>query len=133
VKDGGGITARELLDRYAALEDMTRRARARLAEVDVLAVPTVPVTPPTLAEVAALEDHVRINRQIFRNTCPGNLLTLCGLTLPVGLDGAGMPVGLTLLGPAGADERVFAAGAAFESVIGTPRERIGAPPMGPRP
>ena len=133
VEDGGNITARELLDRYATLGDMTRRAHARLAEVDVLAAPTIPVTPPTFEEVAALEDHVRINRQMFRNTCPGNLLTLCGLTVPVGLDGAGMPVGLTLFGPAGADERLFAAGAALESVIGTPRERIGTPPMGPRP
>ena len=110
VEDGGNITARELLDRYATLGDMTRRAHARLAEVDVLAAPTIPVTPPTFEEVAALEDHVRINRQMFRNTCPGNLLTLCGLTVPVGLDGAGMPVGLTLFGPAGADERLFRRG-----------------------
>ncbi len=131
VADGGSITARELLNRYATLEGMSRRAWARLEAVDVLAVPTVPVTPPTFEEVAALEDHVRINRQVFRNTCPGNLLTLCGLTVPVGLDGAGMPVGLTLFGPKGADEQVFAAGAAFESVIGTPRDRIGTPPMGP--
>jgi Asp-tRNA(Asn)/Glu-tRNA(Gln) amidotransferase A subunit family amidase len=41
-----------------------------------------------------------------------------------------MPVGLQLLTPNGADELAVAMAVACERVLGTPRERLGAPPMG---
>jgi Asp-tRNA(Asn)/Glu-tRNA(Gln) amidotransferase A subunit family amidase len=58
------------------------------------------------------------------------MLRLCGLTLPAGLDATGMPVGITLVGRAGTEERLFAIAHAMERVIGRSADRLGRAPMG---
>ena len=130
IADGGEIPVLEFLDRYRQIEDLGRAAHERLGGIDAIAAPTVAVTPPRLEEVAALEDHVRINRQCFRNTCPVNMLSLCAITVPAGLDACGMPVGLQLSARHGQEERLFALALTIESALGTPRERLGPPPLG---
>lgn len=53
---------------------------------------------------------------------------MCAVSLPVGLDEHGMPVGLQLVARAGGDHALLARAAAVESVLGTNLERIGVPP-----
>ncbi|MBT5415782.1 MAG: amidase [Rhodospirillaceae bacterium] len=130
IADGGGITAREWLQRKEELARLALAAADRLAGIDALIVPTAPVTPPTYDEVEDVEAHVRVNRQMFRNTCPVNMLGLCGLAVPAGLDAAGMPVGVTLVGRAMTEERLFAAAHAMERVIGRSADRLGRAPLG---
>ena len=69
------------------------------------------------------------NRRIVRNTVAVNYLGLCGVTLPVGLDRAGMPVGLQFIAPPWAEEKLLAIALAAERALGTARERLGTPPM----
>jgi aspartyl-tRNA(Asn)/glutamyl-tRNA(Gln) amidotransferase subunit A len=52
-----------------------------------------------LADVSDADWYLRINRRIVRNTVAVNYLGPCAITLPVGLDKAGMPVGLQLIAP----------------------------------
>ncbi len=131
IADGGAISARELLLRYRKLAELSRSAAERFAACDVIALPTVPVTPPTLDEVADLAAYRRANIAALGNTCVANYLTLCALTMPAGLDAAGMPVGLMLMAPFGQEERLLAIALAVERALGTPRERLGAPPLAP--
>ena len=65
----------------------------------------------------------------LRNTCIANLLGFCAITLPVGKDAAGMPVGIQLMAGPEQEELLLAAGMACERVIGTPVERLGLPPL----
>jgi aspartyl-tRNA(Asn)/glutamyl-tRNA(Gln) amidotransferase subunit A len=44
--------------------------------------------------------HLRANRRIVRDTVAVNYLGLCAITIPVGRDRVGMPVGLQLIAPA---------------------------------
>ena len=69
------------------------------------------------------------NRATVHNLVPGDFLVLCAATLPIGLDRLGMPVGLQLIAKGGDDERMVAIACAAERVLGTPRERLGVPPM----
>lgn len=133
IADGGAVSARELLLRHHTMDALARSVTERFAAWDVIALPTVPITPPKVDEVTALDDYRRANNLVLRNTCVANYLTLCALTLPAGLDAAGMPVGLMLLAPHGQDARLLAAALAVERVLGTPRERLGAPPLAPAP
>ena len=48
-----------------------------------------------MSEVADA-DSLWVNRRIVRNTVAVNYLGLCAITMPVGCDRAGMPVGLEL-------------------------------------
>ena len=59
-----------------------------------------------------------------------NLGSLIGITIPVELDKAGMPVGLQLLSRLHNDDTLLAVALVVEAVIGTPVERLGKPPLG---
>ena len=67
----------------------------------------------------------------LRNTCSGNTLGLCALTLPVGLDNAGLPVGLQVMAHHGAEEKLLAIALCIEKVIGTSKDRLGTPAISP--
>ncbi|MBM3542209.1 MAG: amidase, partial [Alphaproteobacteria bacterium] len=133
VEDGANIPGVEYVRRLAFCREKWTAAARRLAAVDALVMPTSPLSPPTVEEVAGVDDYVRHNRKSFRFTCAVNLLGLCALSLPAGLDKAGMPVGLQLVARPRTEERVLAVGAAIERAIGTARARLGAPPLSKLP
>ena len=122
------MAATEYLDRRARLARAADEANAALADVDGVLCPTTPLTAPRLDEVADAQGYREHNMATLRNTSPGNLLDLCGLSLPVGLDGDGMPIGLQIQASRGADEPLLAAAGAVEGVLGTARQRLGSPP-----
>ncbi len=64
-----------------------------------------------------------------QNTHPINLLALCAITMPVALDAVGMPVGMQLVARHGHEERLLAVALACEKQLGTPRKRLGTPPL----
>ena len=123
------LSARDYLARIAQLRALSRSAAPRLDAVDVIASPTLCLTPPLMSEVADADSHLRVNRRIVRNTVAVNYLGLCAITVPVGRDRAGMPVGLQLTAPAGAEERLLAIALAAERVLGTAADRLGTPPL----
>ena len=51
-------------------------------------------------------------------TLPSSLAGICGLSVPCGFDGAGLPIGLQLLGPAFGEERVLRLGHVYEQAAG---------------
>jgi len=129
LKRAESLTAREYLARLRRLKEAATIAAARFADVDVIATPTVRLSPHVLAEDTGPEQFWARNRGIVHNLVPVNFLTLCAATLPVGLDRLGLPVGLQLIAKGGDDERLVAIACAAERVLGTPRELLGTPPM----
>jgi aspartyl-tRNA(Asn)/glutamyl-tRNA(Gln) amidotransferase subunit A len=129
IRQAETLSARDYLGRIARLRALARTAAPRFDAVDVIASPTLCLTPPLMAEVADAESHLRVNRRIVRNTAAVNYLGLCAITMPVGRDSAGMPVGLQLAAPANAEERLLAVALAAERVLGTAADRLGTPPQ----
>jgi aspartyl-tRNA(Asn)/glutamyl-tRNA(Gln) amidotransferase subunit A len=129
LKNAEKLTAREYLTRCSRLRDAAKSAAARFDDVDVIATPTVMLSPHVLAEETGPEKFWARNRKIVHNLVCVNYLTLCAATLPVGLDRIGMPVGLQLIARGGDDERLVAIACAAERVVGAPREILGVPPM----
>jgi aspartyl-tRNA(Asn)/glutamyl-tRNA(Gln) amidotransferase subunit A len=79
-------------------------------DVDVLASPTMPVTPPALGE--SLDDPLQLYL-MDANTVPVNLANLPAISVPAG-DVAGLPVGLQLIGPKFGEETIIRAASAVE-------------------
>ena len=100
VRSAESLSALDYLARVARLAHLARAATARLDTVDVIASPTLCLTPPLMSEVADADSHLRVNRRIVRNTAWVNYLGLCAITMSVARDRAGMPVGLQLTAPA---------------------------------
>ena len=81
-----------------------------------------------MSDVSELDRYVEVNLAALAPTSPASLLGLCAVTLPIGLDETGMPVGLQLVAPAHRDEELLAVALAAERVLGTAPERLGTPP-----
>ncbi len=127
ISDGGDMSAREYLTRRRAIDSMTLSAASYFDDVDVIAMPAVAITPPKMSDVEKLEDYRAANFASLRNTNVANCLGLCAITIPAGLDKAGMPTGLMLMGRAMAEEQLLAAALAIETRLGTPAARLGTP------
>lgn len=123
------IPAVDYISRRNRLVELAAETDAVMAELDALIGPTIPIAPPTLAEVAVPEDYFTCNMAALRNTAIVNLLDLCAVSMPVALDDAGLPVGLHLIGRNGADAALLATAMAAECVLGTGRDILGTPPV----
>jgi aspartyl-tRNA(Asn)/glutamyl-tRNA(Gln) amidotransferase subunit A len=132
VEAAKAISAVDYLARLRRYNELSRRAAAKLAEVDAVASPCVAISPPRFDEVATAETYKDANLKVLRNTAVVNYLGLCALTLPVGLDTAGMPVGLQLMAAPLQEELLLLLALALERRGGTPRQRLGRPPHGNR-
>ncbi len=123
------IPAIDYLARRDRLQALAAAAADRFADIDILVAPTVPITPPDVDALADSKAYHEANMAMLRNTAPGNMLRLCAVTIPVGLDKAGMPVGMQIIAPFGEDEQALAVACAFEAVLGDSRSRLGIPPL----
>ena len=128
LKDGVAIPREEYMRRRKLLEELQRRAQNHFERCDVIASPTVAVTAPPLEEVSTVSGYRPQNMSVLRNTCAANSLGLCAITLPVGLDASGIPVGLQLMGKNGQDEKLVCIASCIERLIGNRAERIGPAP-----
>ena len=106
------FSAADAFDAQYELMRLKREAQALFDGVDILIVPTTP-THPTIEEVAA--NPVEVNSRLGVYTNFVNLLDLCALAVPCVPRADGLPAGITLIGPAGADERLAMLGAQIQA------------------
>ncbi|MEV4336629.1 amidase [Streptomyces sp. NPDC049590] len=97
---------------------LMRRAWARLLEeVDVIAAPTVPMTAvPAAQETVTWPDGTTesVSDAYVRLSSPANITGVPALSVPVGHDTAGMPIGLQLLGRPLGERTLLRVGRAYE-------------------
>jgi aspartyl-tRNA(Asn)/glutamyl-tRNA(Gln) amidotransferase subunit A len=116
-----GVNVRTKLERCLAVTDAQLEAARRrrteyreqaaeaLSGVDLLVTPTLAfVAPP------AVKDDLAIREAVIRFTFPFNALGWPALALPCGPADHGLPASVQLVGPAGEDARVLAAGSVLE-------------------
>jgi aspartyl-tRNA(Asn)/glutamyl-tRNA(Gln) amidotransferase subunit A len=88
---------------------------AAFAQVDVLVSPSAPSTAFKLGE--KLEDPLAMYLNDI-TTIPANLAGIPGMGLPIGLAPEdGLPVGIQIMAPARADERLYTLGATLERLL----------------
>jgi aspartyl-tRNA(Asn)/glutamyl-tRNA(Gln) amidotransferase subunit A len=101
---------------------IARDFAAAFEQADVLISPTAPTTAFRLGE--KLDDPLAMYLNDIA-TIPANLAGVPGMSLPAGLaEEDGLPVGVQLLAPAMADERLYRVGAVLESLL---EQRWGGP------
>ncbi|NMR21667.1 Asp-tRNA(Asn)/Glu-tRNA(Gln) amidotransferase subunit GatA [Cellulomonas fimi] len=87
---------------------------AAFEQADVLVSPTAPTTAFKLGE--KLDDPLAMYLNDVA-TIPANLAGVPGMSVPNGLSDDGLPVGLQILAPAKADDRLYRVGAALEALL----------------
>jgi mandelamide amidase len=111
----GSFSSAEYGEALSAVERLRRAHHAALDAADVVGLlfPTTPVVAGAVAEITESDFA-----GLIRNTVPGSLAALPGVSLPI--PSPGLPVGLSLDGRHGADADVLAAAAVLESAVGDP-------------
>lgn len=105
-----GLTADELETGARDRADVRRQVAALLSTVDVLVMPVAGAGPSRVDDpdrVTVDGRAAELREQVLPHTLLANLCGLPACSVPVGLDPDGLPVGLQVVGPAGADELVL--------------------------
>lgn len=88
---------------------------------EALILPTTPATAPMIGQ----EDKILLGGQemsqlvLANNTIPASAAGLPGISLPIGLSDAGLPIGIELDGPFGRDRALLHVARRVEAVVGT--------------
>ncbi|MGN2433929.1 allophanate hydrolase [Pseudomonas syringae] len=115
VQSAASFDAVDTFNARYRLAELTRAAQQLLADVDVLVVPTAPCMP-TIG--AVLENPIELNSQLGYYTNFVNLMNMCAIAVPALRRADGLPAGITLIGPAGADQRLAEMAAAWQPLFG---------------
>ena len=99
----------------AAIRETVAKA---FQSVDFIVWPTSPATAPTLEHPWLMlpSGHVAADTANVRQASLANLTGAPAISVPIGLDASGLPIGLQLLAPWGADSRLIDAAEHLEKV-----------------
>jgi len=106
---GRAITAEQLADAMAARAAWQAEVTAAVAEIDVLALPTLPAAPPLLTDFAGFP--------LTQLTAPFNLAGVPAICMPIPSPGLPVPVSLQLVGPMNGEDLLCATGLAIEAAL----------------
>ena len=118
IKDMDSFSAMEYLERKNDLETMSYSINKKFEEFDIIITPTVPITAPIASHLEDSKKYSEANGLMLRNTSPVNLLGLCAITIPIALDGSGIPIGLQLIAPAFNEKKLLSIALSIENSIG---------------
>ena len=116
IRRGSEQSAADYIGLLKLRRSVIARAAQRMSGYDVLVMPTVPIVPPLVSELANDADYTAINLLVLRNSTFINLIDGCAISLPIHEEGTA-PVGLTVAGIDGTDARLLAVAAAMEPVV----------------
>lgn len=117
-RSGAGFTAPQIEFARLKFKALARSFVARIAGFDAALCPTTPIHAPKIADIAEDEGaYIHQNLLALRNTRLGNMLALCGLTIPNGETPAGLPASVLLTAAPFAESLLLRTGAAIERAL----------------
>jgi aspartyl-tRNA(Asn)/glutamyl-tRNA(Gln) amidotransferase subunit A len=115
---GKATTGYDLLSLQRGRDRLMRALAAELGDA-LLVVPGTPMIAPPIAPIEADDELFRATnlRSIHYTFFIGNLFGMCGLAIPTGTDGGGLPTGVQFLARGGTDDHLLSAGLAIDLVL----------------
>ncbi len=112
---GKDVTADQYLKTWQAAQRLRAEAANSLMDIDALLVPTTAMPAKSVSEVdSGMDNYLQQNAHYLRNTAIGNILNLCGLSVPCGFTKEGLPIGLLIYGKSFQEDLILRIGHAFE-------------------
>jgi aspartyl-tRNA(Asn)/glutamyl-tRNA(Gln) amidotransferase subunit A len=126
LESGRDVTGVDAVRAIAAMRRWRMRMLEHFDAVDVILLATTPGTAPPIAG----SEMIATTARLTRFTYPWSLAGLPACSVPCGIDGQGLPVGLQLLGAPWHDDVVLRAAAAYQDATDWHRLRPEAAPPG---
>lgn len=122
IRAGADITMADYIQARRQVDEFRRAVRRTFETVDLLITPTTPVPPYPISELLSDMENLRTKEILtLRNTRPFNILGLPTISVPCGFTKAGLPIGMQITGPPGAEAEVLRLAYAYERETGSPR------------
>jgi len=113
---GHEITSSDYLNTVNSWNALRGRTLERFNDIDIVLCPATMIAAKPLADAqSSIERYADLNIGYLRNTAIGNILNLCGLSIPCGHTDEGLPIGLMLYARPFGERNLLRAGAAFQS------------------
>ena len=115
VAAGATFKAYEFIEAWTGLRALRQSWAEAVAGYDAVLMPSVPILPPPVSKLLEDDDfYVTRNLMALRNTRIGNLMGLCGISLPTGIASCG----IMMCGLPGSDARLLRLAQAVERALG---------------
>lgn len=118
IERGREQSAADYLDLLRARADFIAAVSSSIRDFDAVAMPTVPIVPPRIADLTDDAVYSATNLLTLRNPSVINLLDGCAISLPAS-DPGEAPVGLSLAACGGQDRHLLRVAGAVEHCLGT--------------
>ncbi len=121
---GKDVTAEEYLETVKSWQRLRAEARLEMSAYDALLCPTTARASVPIADLqVSAEAYRTANLLYLRNTSIGNILDLCGLSVPCGFTETGLPIGLMIYGGSFDESTIARLGRAYESATSWQEQR----------
>ena len=108
IRTGENVTKEQYESSLRELHHIREQIPAIFRDVDLLITPTIPIVAPRIADLMSNIDQLRPTELLLlRNTRPVNVWGLPAISIPCGSAREGLPIGLQIIGPVRAEERVL--------------------------
>jgi aspartyl-tRNA(Asn)/glutamyl-tRNA(Gln) amidotransferase subunit A len=115
IKSGERVSTADAERARGELQTIRHAIRKIFDEVDILLTPTVPIPPPSIAELQQHPETLRpVEIVMLRNTRPFNVWGIPAISVPCGFTQDGMPVGLQLAAASWREDLLLQVAYAYE-------------------
>lgn len=117
IDKGIGIKAHHYLTLAEERQRHIETAKSLFDQVDVIVSPTTQAPPQKLSELEDPDMAMQAALGMTRNTQPANYFDWCAVTLPMGTNLDGLPLGLQLNGQGNSDSKLLSIAVALENLL----------------
>lgn len=112
------MTAAEFIRRSRTIKVLAKSASDRMEGLDAILSPATLNLPPDLESLNDPVIYAEQNKRAMGNTAPFSLFGFCALVLPASRSASGLPIGLQLAAPAGAERSLISLACEIEELLG---------------
>jgi len=114
IRAGTEITTSTYIQSRRQLDQIRHSVSRVFESVDLAITPTAPVPPFSIADLAEADSARAKELLMLHNTRPFNVLGLPTISVPCGFTRTGLPIGMQITGPPGAEATVLRLAHAYE-------------------
>jgi aspartyl-tRNA(Asn)/glutamyl-tRNA(Gln) amidotransferase subunit A len=114
IRAGADVTTPVYVQARRQLDQIRHSVARVFADVDLVVTPTSPVPPFKIADLTDPDTNRPKELQMLHNTRPFNMLGLPTISVPCGFTVEGLPIGMQISGPLGAEATVLRLAHAYE-------------------
>lgn len=115
LSENGDVQESIVAERHEQVERLRAAQSSLFRDADFMISPTCPVGAPAVAMLSSDAYYERFSNMLLRYTVLPSLFGCCALSLPMGRDSHGIPIGLQIIGRSGEDARLIAVARTIES------------------